>query len=242
MAYQSINPANGRLVESFDNLTDRQLEEKLEAAAICFQSFRDKPAARRNDSSLSTSSPTHVWSGFLLALSALKAGDPRDERTTLGPLSSEAALLQLLEQVEGAVAHGAKLLIGGKRVDRKGSYLQPTILTDIAPENPAFREEFFGPVALFFRVKDEEAAIALANDSDFGLGGSVFTGDVARGERVASRIETGMMFVNNLNWSDAELPFGGVKESGYGRELCDMGIQQFVNRKLVRTGALEAPR
>jgi succinate-semialdehyde dehydrogenase/glutarate-semialdehyde dehydrogenase len=134
------------------------------------------------------------------------------------------------------------VLIGGKRVEREGSYLQPTILTDIAPENPAFREEFFGPVALFFRVKDEETAIALANDSDFGLGGSVFTGDVARGERVASRIETGMMFVNNLDWSDAELPFGGVKESGYGRELGDMGIQQFVNRKLVRTGALEAPR
>jgi succinate-semialdehyde dehydrogenase/glutarate-semialdehyde dehydrogenase len=179
---------------------------------------------------------------FSAALSALRAGDPKDEKTTLGPLSSEAALLQILEQVEGAVAHGAKVLIGGKRVEREGSYLQPTILTDIAPENPAFREEFFGPVALFFRVKDEETAIALANDSDFGLGGSVFTGDVARGERVASRIETGMMFVNNLDWSDAELPFGGVKESGYGRELGDMGIQQFVNRKLVRTGALEAPR
>ena len=119
--------------------------------------------------------------------------------------------------------------------------MEPTILTDIKPENPAFREEFFGPVALFFRVKDEDAAIALANDSDFGLGGSVFTKDIARGKRVASRVETGMMFINNISWSDAELPFGGIKNSGYGRELGDMGIQEFVNKKLVRYVAAEAP-
>ena len=125
--------------------------------------------------------------------------------------------------------------MGGKRIDRPGSYMEPTILTDIKPDNPAFRDEFFGPVALFFRVKDEDAAIALANDSDFGLGGSVFTKDVARGKRVASRVETGMMFINNIDWSDAELPFGGIKNSGYGRELGDMGIQEFVNKKLVRT-------
>jgi succinate-semialdehyde dehydrogenase/glutarate-semialdehyde dehydrogenase len=178
---------------------------------------------------------------FSAALSALKAGDPKDEKTTMGPLSSEGALLQLLEQVKQAVDHGAKVLIGGKRVDRPGSYMQPTILTDIKPENPAFRDEFFGPVALFFRVKDEDAAIALANDSDFGLGGSVFTKDAARGQRVASRIDTGMMFINNISWSDAVLPFGGVKDSGYGRELGDMGIQQFVNKKLIRTAVLEAP-
>ncbi len=178
---------------------------------------------------------------FQAALTALKAGDPADEKTTLGPLSSEQALLDLLKQVEGAVSHGAKLRMGGKRVDRAGSYMEPTILTDIKPENPAFREEFFGPVAMFFRVKDEDAAIALANDSDFGLGGSVFTKDVARGKRVASRVETGMMFVNNISWSDAELPFGGIKYSGYGRELGDMGIQQFVNKKLVRYVVAEAP-
>ncbi len=114
---------------------------------------------------------------FLAALAALKPGDPLDEKTTLGPLSSESALVDLLKQVDGAVAHGAKVLMGGKRIARPGSYMQPTVLTDIAPGNPAFREEFFGPVALFFRVKDEDAAVALANDSDFGLGGSVFTGD-----------------------------------------------------------------
>jgi len=178
---------------------------------------------------------------FQAALTALKAGDPMDEKTTLGPLSSETALLQLVKQVDGAVANGAKLLMGGKRIDRPGSYMEPTILTDIKPENPAFRDEFFGPVALFFRVKNEDEAIALANDSDFGLGGSVWTKDVARGKRVASKVDTGMMFINNIDWSDAELPFGGIKNSGYGRELGDMGIQEFVNKKLVRTANEKAP-
>ncbi len=178
---------------------------------------------------------------FKAALALLEAGDPMDEATTLGPLSTERALVDLLEQVDGAVAHGAKVALGGKRIDRPGSYMAPTILTDIAPDNPAFRQEFFGPVASFFRVKDEDAAIALANDSDFGLGGSVWTADVARGRRVASRVETGMMFINNIDWTDAELPFGGIKDSGYGRELGDMGIQQFVNKKLVRTHDVKAP-
>jgi succinate-semialdehyde dehydrogenase/glutarate-semialdehyde dehydrogenase len=178
---------------------------------------------------------------FSAALKALEAGDPMDPKTTLGPLSTEAALLHLLEQVDDAVAKGATLLMGGKRIDRPGSFMQPTILTDIKPDNPAFKEEFFGPVALFFAVKDENEAIALANNSDFGLGGSVFTENVARGKRVASRVETGMMFVNNLDWSDAELPFGGIKSSGYGRELGDMGIQEFVNKKLIRVASLQAP-
>ena len=178
---------------------------------------------------------------FTATLSALEAGDPLDETTTLGPLSSEAALMQLLGQVKDAVAKGAKLLLGGKRIDRPGSYMEPSILTDIKPDNPAFREEFFGPVALFFRVKDEAAAIALANDSDFGLGGSVWTKDHDRGHRVATAVETGMMFIYNIDWSDPELPFGGIKASGYGRELGDMGIQQFVNKKLVRCVQEKAP-
>jgi succinate-semialdehyde dehydrogenase/glutarate-semialdehyde dehydrogenase len=178
---------------------------------------------------------------FKAALEALEAGDPMEEKTTLGPMSSEAALVQLVKQVDDAVAKGAKLVLGGKRIDRAGSYMQPSILTDIKPGNPAFRDEFFGPVALFFRVKDEDEAIALANDSDFGLGGSVWTKDVARGKRVASKVETGMMFINNIDWSDPELPFGGIKNSGYGRELGDMGIQEFVNKKLVRTAHLNAP-
>ena len=178
---------------------------------------------------------------FQTALAALKPGDPMDEATTLGPLSTEAALVQLLGQVEGAVAKGANLVMGGKRIDRPGSFMQPTILTDIKPDNPAFREEFFGPVALFFRVKNEDEAVALANDSDFGLGGSVFTKDIARGKRVASRVDTGMMFVNHPTWTRPDLPFGGIKDSGYGRELSSMGIQEFVNKKLVCVEAIDAP-
>lgn len=164
-----------------------------------------------------------------------------DPATTLGPLSTEAALLQLLDQVEDAVTNGATLLMGGKRIDRPGSYMQPTILTNIKPGNPAFREEFFGPVALFFRVKNEDEAVALANDSEFGLGGSVFTQDIERGKRVASRIDTGMVFINHPTWTACDLPFGGIKNSGYGRELSSMGIQEFVNKKLVRVSSIDAP-
>ncbi len=180
-------------------------------------------------------------SKFQAALALQQPGDPMDEKTTKGPMSQEVALVDLLKQVDGAVAHGAKVLMGGKRIDRPGSFMETTILTDVKPDNPAFRQEFFGPVAMFFRVKNEDEAIALANDSDFGLGGSVFTKDVARGKRVASRVNTGMMFINNIDWADADLPFGGVKDSGYGRELGDMGIQQFVNKKLVRVNSIDAP-
>ena len=178
---------------------------------------------------------------FTAAMEALQAGDPMDQTTTLGPLSTEAALVQLVKQVDEAIAHGATLVLGGKRLDRPGSFMQPTILTDITPDNPAWREEFFGPVALFFRVEDEDAAIALANDSDYGLGGSVFTRDIDRGKRVASRIETGMVFVNHPTWTAADLPFGGIKNSGYGRELASHGIHEFVNKKLVRVTAIDAP-
>ena len=178
---------------------------------------------------------------FEAALEALTPGDPMDEKTTHGPLSTEDALVQLLRQVDDAVARGAKLLMGGQRINRPGSFMQTTILTDIQRGNPAFRDEFFGPVVSFYRVKTEAEAIALANDSDFGLGGSVWTKDEARGKRVASQVDTGMMFVNNLDWADAELPFGGIKYSGYGRELGNMGIQEFVNKKLVRTATLHAP-
>ena len=178
---------------------------------------------------------------FRAALASLKPGDPMDEATTLGPLSTEAALVKLLDQVKRAVANGATLVMGGERIDRLGAFMQPTILTDIKPDNPAYREEFFGPVALFFRVKNEDEAVALANDSDFGLGGSVFTKDVARGKRVASRVDTGMMFINRPTWTRADLPFGGIKNSGYGRELSSMGIQEFINKKLVCVASIDGP-
>jgi len=178
---------------------------------------------------------------FQNALAALEPGDPMDKATTLGPLSTEAALVTLLAQVKRAVAEGATVVMGGKRIDRPGSFMQPTILANIKPANPAFREEFFGPVALFFRVKNEEEAVTLANDSDFGLGGAVFTRDVAHGKRVASRVDTGMVFINHPTWTTPDLPFGGIKNSGYGRELSSMGIQEFVNRKLVRIASIDAP-
>ncbi|MFZ6799640.1 NAD-dependent succinate-semialdehyde dehydrogenase [Undibacterium sp. Di24W] len=178
---------------------------------------------------------------FSSALSALKPGDPLDQATTHAPLSTEAALLQLIKQVDIAVKHGARLVMGGKRLKHAGYFMEITILTDIQADNPAFRDEFFGPVVCFYRVKDEAAAIALANDSDFGLGGSVFTKDIARGRRVASQVDTGMMFINNIDWADAELPFGGIKYSGYGRELGNLGIQEFVNKKLVRITDQVAP-
>jgi succinate-semialdehyde dehydrogenase/glutarate-semialdehyde dehydrogenase len=174
---------------------------------------------------------------FRDALAQLKPGDPLDESTTLGPLASEAALNLLLQQVREAVAHGARLVAGGDRIQRQGAFMQPTILTNVAPDNPAFRQEFFGPVALFFPAKDEEEAIALANNSPFGLGGSVYTSDAEHGKRVASRLETGMVFVNYPFISAPDLPFGGIKRSGYGKELSNLGIQEFVNKKLICVAA-----
>lgn len=172
---------------------------------------------------------------FQAALENFKPGDPMDQQTTLAPLSSADALQKLVEQVDGAVASGARVLMGGQRIEgQTGAFMQPTILTDISKNNPAYKEEFFGPVALFFKVADEDAAVALANDSPFGLGGSVFTQDIERGKRVARKIDTGMVFINSGAVSSPELPFGGVKNSGYGRELSGAGIQEFVNKKLIR--------
>jgi succinate-semialdehyde dehydrogenase / glutarate-semialdehyde dehydrogenase len=172
---------------------------------------------------------------FQAAMEGFKPGNPMDKQTTLAPLSSADALKKLIEQVDGAVAGGARVLIGGQRIEgQAGAFMQPTILTDIDKKNPAYHEEFFGPVALFFKVPDEDAAVALANDSPFGLGGSVFTQDIERGKRVARKIDTGMVFINSGAVSSPELPFGGVKNSGYGRELSGAGIQEFVNKKLIR--------
>ncbi len=172
---------------------------------------------------------------FQSALSEFTPGDPLDKATKLAPLSSKEALETLLGQVDEAVKHGAKVLMGGKRIaDHAGAFMQPTVLTDVSADNPAYQQEFFGPVAMFFRVKDEAAAVKLANDSPFGLGGSVFTKDIERGKRVARQIDTGMVFINSAAVSTPDLPFGGVKNSGYGRELSAAGIMEFVNRKLIR--------
>ena len=171
---------------------------------------------------------------FKRELEQLVPGDPMDSKTTLGPLCTKGALDLVLAQIKTAVDGGAKVLLGGKRIDRQGYFLEPTILTGLKPKNPAYYQEFFAPVALIFRVKNEQEAIKLANDSPYGLGGSVITKDIERGKRVARRIETGMVFINRATWTAPDLPFGGVKNSGYGRELSDLGISEFVNKKLIR--------
>src|SRR3546814_10338155 len=148
--------------------------------------------------------------------------------TRLGPLSSERALEGLLEQVAAAREGGAKVVLGGERYDRPGFYLQPTVLTDTAHDNPVYRQELFGPVASFFVVEDEAAAIALANDTPYGLGAAIFTDDIAHGEALAERIESGMVFINQASWTAPHLPFGGVKGSGFGRELAELGFGEFV--------------
>ncbi len=178
---------------------------------------------------------------FKNKMAALVVGDPMEATTQLGPLSTEAAAVKIADQVKRAVDGGAKILLGGKRVDKEGAFMQATILTDILPDNPVFYEEFFGPVALFFKVKNEEEAIALANNSPFGLGGSVFTQDIERGKRVANQIDSGMVFINHPTWTQADLPFGGTKGSGYGREMAELGLDEFVNKKLIRISELSDP-
>ncbi len=148
---------------------------------------------------------------FVARMTGLRVGDPSDKSTQLGPLSSEEAAVHLAGQVRRTIEGGATVLLGGHRIDREGAFFEATVLTDIKPENHACYEELFGPVAAIYRVADEAAAVALANDSPFGLGGSVFTRDIERGKRIAGRIDTGMVFINHPTWTAPELPFGGVK-------------------------------
>ncbi|CAM3430672.1 NAD-dependent aldehyde dehydrogenase [Flavobacterium longum] len=170
---------------------------------------------------------------FKNRLSNLTIGDPMDPATEIGPMVSEEALKNLEKQVNATVKQGAKVVIGGKRIKREGAFFEFTILTGIKPGMTAYQEELFGPVASFYKVKDEAAAITLANDTGFGLGGAVFSKDKARAVRVASQIDTGMVFINRQLASRPDLPFGGTKRSGYGRELSPLGIEEFVNKKLI---------
>ena len=174
-------------------------------------------------------------------LADLVVGDPMESSTQLGPLSSEEAAVKIADQVKRAVDGGAKILLGGKRVEQPGAYMEATVISNMLPDNPVYYEEFFGPVAVLFKVENEQAAIDLANDSPFGLGGSVFTQDIERGKRVADQIDTGMVFINHPTWTQADLPFGGTKGSGYGRELSELGISEFVNKKLIRVSELSDP-
>jgi succinate-semialdehyde dehydrogenase/glutarate-semialdehyde dehydrogenase len=173
-------------------------------------------------------------------VAALKAGDPFDPETTLAPLSSQKAADEVREKIRQAVAHGAKAVEVGPKVPTQGAFVQPTILTEVKQDNPAYYWEFFGPVSMIFRASDEADAIRIANDSPFGLGGSVFTSDTKHGAEVAAQISTGMIFVNHPTMVKADVPFGGVRRSGYGRELTSLGIKEFVNHKVIGIAKIDA--
>jgi succinate-semialdehyde dehydrogenase/glutarate-semialdehyde dehydrogenase len=173
--------------------------------------------------------------GLQQAFATFSPGDPADPSTTLAPLSSERAARDLHAQIQDAIDKGATVVAGGKRPDLPGAFVEATILTDVTPDMRAYREELFGPAAVVYKVRDEDEAVALANDSDFGLGAAVFSGDLDRARSVADRLEAGMVWINQPTGSSPELPFGGVKRSGYGRELSELGMFEFANRRLVRT-------
>ncbi len=172
---------------------------------------------------------------FTAAVESMLPGDPMLEATKLGPLSSKAALEGLEEQVKKSVKSGAKLVTGGERIDRDGFFMQPTILTDIPKDAEAYSEELFGPVASIYKVSSEDEAVEIANATRFGLGGAIFSADEKRAQKLAARINTGMVFINHPTGSQPDLPFGGTNQSGYGRELSSLGIDEFINKKLVRT-------
>ena len=164
----------------------------------------------------------------------LKAGDPMDPATGISPMSSQAAADHLAEQVSDTIKAGASVVLGGKKMNRVGAFFEPTILTDVTPKMRAYHEELFGPVAVIYQVKNQEEAIKLANDSTFGLGGSVFSKNIERAIDVASQVDTGMVFINEHAASKPDLPFGGTKRSGYGTELSPSAVTEFVNEKLIR--------
>ena len=168
------------------------------------------------------------------SFAATRPGDPLDPDTKLGPLSSQTALDSLVEQVDNAVQKGATVLTGGKKVDGPGSFIEPTLLTDVTPEMRAYEEELFGPVGVVYKVNTAEEAVALANESSFGLSGSVWSGDLKRARDIADQLDVGMAFVNEHGTTLPGLPFGGVKRSGFGRELGAWGMEEFANKKLVR--------
>ena len=170
---------------------------------------------------------------FTAAMTAWKPGDPTAGDTALGPLSSSTAADRLQDQVDRAIQGGAKVVAGG---ERSGNFFSPMVLTDVTPSNDAYREELFGPVAVVYRVGSEDEAVELANDTPFGLGSYLFTTDAEQAERVANKIDAGMVYVNIVGADGAELPFGGVKRSGSGRELGKYGADEFVNKKLIRVG------
>jgi succinate-semialdehyde dehydrogenase/glutarate-semialdehyde dehydrogenase len=173
---------------------------------------------------------------FVEEASKLRVGNPLDRETQIGPMARGDLRDALEQQVQDSLKMGAKVALGGKPMEGKGYFYAPTIVTAVTTEMPVFCEETFGPVAAVIRASDTDHAIALANDSQFGLGGNLWTGDIERGRQLARRIESGNVFINGMTASDPRLPFGGVKRSGYGRELSTFGIREFVNIQTVWIG------
>lgn len=167
-------------------------------------------------------------------MSAFVPGDPMDPATSLAPLASASAAEKLIAQIEKAAAQGANIRTGGKRIEGPGAYVEPTVITNVTAEMDAYHEELFGPVAVVYRVTSDEEAIRLANDTPFGLGSSIFSADPTRAQRVGEQIEAGMVYINEPGGTQADLPFGGIKRSGIGRELGPLGIEEFMNKRVVR--------
>jgi succinate-semialdehyde dehydrogenase/glutarate-semialdehyde dehydrogenase len=178
---------------------------------------------------------------FVAAVGALKVGNPMDRNNQVGPLARADLVDDLERQVNESVQLGARAVVGGKRIEGNGYYFEPTVLTNVRAGMPAYHEETFGPVAAVIRVKDADDALRVANDTDFGLGSNIWTRDVERGKRMAEQVEAGLVFINGMVASDARLPFGGVKRSGYGRELSAYGIKEFTNIQTVWVGPAKAP-
>jgi succinate-semialdehyde dehydrogenase/glutarate-semialdehyde dehydrogenase len=173
--------------------------------------------------------------GLKQAFGTFAPGDPTDPATSLAPMSSERAAKDLHAQIQDAIDKGATVVAGGKRPEHAGAFVEATILTDVTPDMRAYREELFGPAAVVYKVKDADEAVALANDSDFGLGATVMSSDLDRARAVADQLEAGMVWINQPTGSSPELPFGGIKRSGYGRELSELAMFEFANRRLLRT-------
>jgi succinate-semialdehyde dehydrogenase/glutarate-semialdehyde dehydrogenase len=172
-------------------------------------------------------------SKFVELMKRVKVGDPMDTETELGPIARKDLMFELEDQVKRSVKNDAKILCGGSRMDKEGYYFEPTILANVLPGTPAYEEEIFGPVAILIKAKDEADAIRIANDSQFGLGASLWTTNIEKAKQLAAKIESGSVFINGMVKSDPRLPFGGIKNSGYGRELSHYGIKEFVNIKTV---------
>jgi len=219
--------------DPFVVLADADLDEAaaVAAKARCINSGQSCIAAKR----FIVEAPVYdaFLEKFTAATAALVMGDPLDDKSQVGAQAREDLMLELHAQVEASVAKGAKIILGGKPLAGKGSFYPPTILVDVVPGMPAYDEELFGPVASVIRARDEADALRIANDTPFGLGASVWTRDTARGETFAGQVESGATFVNGMVKSDPRLPFGGVKISGFGRELSHHGIKEFVNIQTV---------